>query len=97
MTTVKEVIAKNDYPLVDNGHFMEVMEDEESREEKPRAPERIRNPSIEVEVIWGRRIVSNHRWAFPVVIIVDHRRLGVLRTCRRWSFGVPSRRMGHHR
>jgi len=48
MTTVKEVIANNDYTLVDNGHFMEVMEDEESREEKPRTPKRIRNPGIQV-------------------------------------------------
>jgi len=97
MITVKEMIANHYHPIMNTDDFMEVMEDEESREEKPRAPERVRNPGIEVEVIWGRRIVSNHRWAVPVIVIVDHRRLGVLRTCRRWSLGIFSRGIDHHR
>ena len=51
MTRVKEVIANNDYSVVAEAHFMKVMEDVEAGEEETRTPERIRNPSIEVEVI----------------------------------------------
>ena len=51
MTTVKEVIANHYHTIMNTDDFMEVMEDEESREEKIGAPERIRNPSIEVKVI----------------------------------------------
>jgi hypothetical protein len=94
MVTVKNVIGNHHNTLVNNGHLVEVMEDEESREEKSRIPERVRNPSIQVEVIWWGRIVTDYRRAFPVVIIVDHRRFGVLRACRRWSFGVLSRLIG---
>jgi hypothetical protein len=94
--TVKNVISNHHNTLVNNGHFVKVMEDEESREEKSGIPEGIRNPSIQVEIIWWRRIVSNYRRAFPVVIIVDHRRFGVLRGCRRWSFGVISRVIGQY-
>jgi hypothetical protein len=94
MVTVKNVIGNHHNTLVNNGHFVKVMEDEESREEKPEIPEGIRNPSIQVEIICWWRIVSNYRRAFTVVIIVDHRRFGIPRTCRRWSFGVLSRRVG---
>jgi len=83
MVTVKNVIANHHNTLVNNGHLVEVMEDEESREEKPAIPEGIRNPGIQIEVIRRWSIVSNYRRAFPVVIIVDHRRLGVLSACRR--------------
>ena len=83
-----KVIADNDYAITDTDDFMKVMEDEESREIKAVTPERVWNPRIEVEVICRGRVVSNHRWAFPVVIIVYHRWLSVLRTCRGWSFSV---------
>ena len=94
---VKEVIANNEYTITYSDDFMEVMEDEKAREEKPRTPEWIRNPGVQVEVIRGWRIVSNHRGAVPVVVIVDHRGLDVLRTYRGWIFGVLPGRMGHHR
>jgi hypothetical protein len=94
MVTVKNVIGNRHNTPVNNGHLVEVMEDVESRERKPGIPEGIRNPSIQVEVIWWWRIISDYRRAFPVVIVVDHRRCGVLRACRRWSFGVLSRRIG---
>ena len=85
-----KVIANNDYAITDTDDFMKVMEDEESREEKAVTPERVRNPRIQVQVIWRGRVVSNHRRAFPVVVIVDHRWLSVLRTCscRWWSLFV---------
>jgi hypothetical protein len=57
MTTMKKGVAKNDHTVVGEAHFMKVMENEKSREEKTRAPEGIRNPGIQVQVIWGRRIV----------------------------------------
>jgi hypothetical protein len=79
---VKNVISKHHYTFLNNGHFVKVMEDEESREEKPGIPEGIRNPNIQVEVIWWWTIVSNYRRAFPVVIVVDHCRFGVLSGCR---------------
>jgi hypothetical protein len=72
-------------------HPVEVMKNEEPREEEPRAPERRRNPRIEIIVIPRRRIVSHHRWALFVVIIVDYRGVSVLRGCRRLIFGIPVR------
>ncbi|MGB7064636.1 MAG: hypothetical protein WBF55_05750, partial [Syntrophobacteria bacterium] len=69
---MKNFIGNHNSTLVNNGHLVEVMEDEESRERKPGIPEGIRNPSIQVEVICWWRIVSDYRRAFVVVIIVDH-------------------------
>ena len=73
------MIGNHDYTLVNNGGFMEVVQDEESPEDRPGVPEGVRNPIIQVDVIWGWRIVRNHRRAMGVVIVVDHRRFGVLR------------------
>ena len=81
VVAVIKVIANNDYAITDTNDFMEVMEDEVSREEKAVTPKRVRNPRIEVEVIWRGRVVCNHGRTFPVVVIVDHRLLSVLRTC----------------
>ena len=91
---MKNVIRSHHYTFLKNGHFVKVMEDEESREEKPGIPEGIRNPSIQIEVIWWWAIVSNYRRAFPVVIIVDPCRFGVLNGCRLWSFSVLPRVIG---
>ena len=85
---MKKVIAHNNCAITDADDFMKVVEDEESREIKAVTPERIRNPRIEVEVICWGRVVSNHRRALSVVIIVYHRWPSVLRTCRGWSFSV---------
>jgi hypothetical protein len=80
---MKNVIANRHNTLVNNRHLVKVMEDEESGEGKTGTPERIRNPGIQIEVIWRGSIVSDHRRAFVVVIIVDHCRFSVLRACRR--------------
>jgi hypothetical protein len=74
-------------PLVMGGHMVaankgsavkthvpvEVVEDEVPGEIEPRTPpERIRNPGIQVIVGVRRRIVSYHRGAVIIIVIVDH-------------------------
>ena len=49
---------------------IEIGQDEESGEEEPGEPERIRNPAVQVVIIPGRRIVGDHRWTLFIVIIV---------------------------
>ena len=56
---------------------VKIVQDEESREEEPGTPERIRNPVIQVVIIPGRSIVGDNRRPFVIVIIVDFLRLNV--------------------
>jgi len=92
---VNDVIGKDGHPAMHMDHPVEVMKDEESREEESRAPERRRNPGIEIIVIPGRWIVSNYRWAFIIVIIVDDGGLDIFRACGRLIFRVLVRGIGH--
>ena len=39
---------------------------------KPRTPERIRNPGVQVIIRLRRRVISNHRGARINIIVVDH-------------------------
>lgn len=98
---IDHVIGNDDHSVVavmtvNDDDSVKVVQDEESRKEETRAPERRGNPGIHVVVIRRRRIVCNHRWAFFVVIIVDHRGFGILRACGRLIFGVPTRSVGHN-
>jgi len=65
---------------------MKVIEDVEPREPEAPPPERRRNPSIQVVVVPGWRIVGNHGRTDALVIILDH--LG---------FHIGRRRVLHHR
>jgi hypothetical protein len=75
----KPVMTNEDDPV-------EIVQDEEPGEEKPGAPEWIRNPGVKVIVIPWRRIICDNRRAFLIVIIVYYRwvRLG-------WAFSVLAR------
>jgi hypothetical protein len=70
---------------------VKVVQDEESREEEPCTPERIRNPAIQVVIIPGRRIVGDNRRPFVIVIVVDFLRLNVFATCGRLTLCVLAR------
>jgi hypothetical protein len=50
---------------------VEIAQNEESGEEEPGTPERIRNPDVQIIVRGGRRIVGNYRRAIVIVIVVD--------------------------
>ena len=50
---------------------IEIGQDEESREEEPCAPERVRNPVIQVVIVLRRRIIGDNRRTFIIVIRVD--------------------------
>jgi hypothetical protein len=77
---------------------MEVMQAEETREEKSTPPEWVWDPSIHIIVIPGWRIVAHHGWAFVVIIIVDYRRISVITVIhRRFASGIASRGIGHDR
>ncbi len=53
---------------------MKIMQDEKPAKKEPRIPERIRNPTVQIIVGHGRRIVGNYRRAIIIVIIVDNLR-----------------------
>ena len=59
---------------------VKIMQAEEAREEKSAPPERIRDPVIHIVIIPRRRVVSDHRRTFLIVIIVYRRgiRLGLV-------------------
>ncbi len=61
--------------------MMKIVQDVKAREEETRTPEWIRHPAIQVVVIPRRRIVSDNRRAFLIVIVVNFLRLGVFATC----------------
>jgi hypothetical protein len=50
---------------------MEIMQDKKPGKKEPRTPERRRNPSIQVGIRLGRRIVSNHRRTLIIIIVVN--------------------------
>jgi hypothetical protein len=60
----KRMLVENDMPV-------EIAQNEESGEEEPGTPERVRNPGVQVIVRGGRRVVGNYRRAIIIVIVVD--------------------------
>jgi hypothetical protein len=62
---------------------MEIVQNKKAREEETRTPEWVGNPSIQVVVIPGRWIISNHRRTFIIVVLVNCFRWNVF-TARRW-------------
>ncbi len=67
---------------------VEIRQDEEPREEEPGAPERIRNPVIQIIIVPWRRIVRYNRWPFLIIIIVNFLWLNVFAACRGLIFRV---------
>jgi hypothetical protein len=96
MITVEHVIGNNEHIPVDKEDPVKVIENEESGEEEPAAPERGRNPCVQVVIIPRRRVVSDDRWALIVIIIVDNRWLCILRSRRRLCLGILPGRIRHH-
>jgi hypothetical protein len=64
--------------------MMKIVQDEKAREEETRTPEGIRHPCVQVVVIPGRRIISNHWRTFIIVVLVNYWRRNVF-SARRWS------------
>jgi hypothetical protein len=93
--TIEEMVRYDKPSVVDDNNLVEVMEDKEPREEEPAKIERGRNPGVHVVIIPWRRIVRDHRWAFCIVVVVNHPGFSVLWICRRWGFAILAR--GFHR
>jgi hypothetical protein len=84
--------------MTNGNDLVEVVQDEEAPEEETGPPEWVWNPTIHIIVIPGRRIIADHGWTFVVIVIVDYRRIGVIRvTCRRFASSITSRGIGHDR
>jgi hypothetical protein len=92
-------VIADEYPVTTHEDDpMEVMQAEETREEKSTRPEWVGDPSIHIIVIPGWRIVAHDGWTFVVIIIVDHRRIGVITVIhRRFASDIASRGIGHDR
>jgi len=56
---------------------MEIVQNKKAREKETGTPEWIGNPSVQVAVIPGRWIISNHRRTFVIVVLVNDRRFNV--------------------
>jgi hypothetical protein len=74
--------------FMEEDHSMKIMENIEPREVEPGVPEWAGDPGIQVIVIPGRGIIGDNRRAFSIVIIIDHGRCRVLRSCRGRSIRV---------
>lgn len=66
------MVADDHYFSMHNNDFVEVVQDEESREPESRAPKWKRNPGIQAIIIPRRGIVRNNRRTLIVVIIVNY-------------------------
>jgi hypothetical protein len=75
---VDDVIGTDHPFLINNYDRLKVIQHEEPGEEESRTPEGRRNPGVQVIIIRRRRIVSDHRWTFIIVVVVDHVRIGVI-------------------
>jgi hypothetical protein len=62
-------------PAVDDDDCVKVMKNEESGEPESRAPEWIRDPSIHIVVIPGRRVISDNRRSLIIIVVIDHVRV----------------------
>jgi hypothetical protein len=83
--------------MTNDNDSVEVMQTEEARKEKPIEPEWIRNPGVHVIIIPRGRVVAHYGGAFLVVIIINVRRFGVRRACRRLVFSIIPRGICHDR
>jgi hypothetical protein len=85
MPAVEEAVAHKLMVVVVKERPVEVVENEEPREEEPRVPpEWVGNPTVQVAVIWRRRVVRDDRRTLTIVIVFHGPRLNVFRTGRRW-------------
>ena len=75
---VVEMIRDEHGPVVYVYHPMEIVQNKESGKPETIAPERIRNPGVQVIVIGRWSVVGHHRRPFFVVIIIYHLRIGVI-------------------
>jgi hypothetical protein len=67
---------------------MEIVQDKKARKEEARTPEWERNPSVQVAVVPGRWIISNHWRTFIIVVPVNDLRGKVFTARRRLTFCV---------
>jgi hypothetical protein len=67
---------------------MEIVQNKKAREEEARTPEWERNPSIQVAVVPGRWVISNHRRTFIIVVLINDLRGNVFTARRRLTFCV---------
>jgi hypothetical protein len=72
---VSKVVRNYANPSIYEESSVEVVENKESREPGTRAPEWIRDPSVHVVIIPGRRIVCDDWRTFIIVVVIDHFRL----------------------
>ena len=71
---VSKVVGNYANPSIYEESSVKVMEDEEAREKGTGAPEWIRDPSVHVVIIPGRRIVRDDWRTFIIVVVIDHLR-----------------------
>jgi hypothetical protein len=82
------MVGYNEGMPVEKYMSMKIMEDKKSGEKEPRTPERIRNPSIQVIIRLGRRVVCNHRRGIIIIIVVDNLRGRICGVIIRWHFSL---------
>jgi hypothetical protein len=71
-SNISNVVGDNKGVVMEEYMPMEIMQDKKPGEKEPRTPERIRNPSIQIIIRLGRRIVGNHRRAIIIIIVVNN-------------------------
>ena len=70
---IDKVIADKMLMAIEEDNPVEIMQAEETRKEESAPPEWKWDPSIEIVVVPGRRIISNHGWTFLIIITVNYR------------------------
>jgi hypothetical protein len=71
---IDDVVGDHKGVVMEKYMPMKIMQDKEPGKKEPRTPERIRNPSIQVIIRLGRRVVGNHRRAIIIIIVVNNLR-----------------------
>jgi hypothetical protein len=66
------MIGNEARPTVSKNGPVEIVENEESGKPETGAPEWVRDPCIHVIVIPGRRIISDDRRTFIVIVVVNY-------------------------
>ena len=69
------MIGNPNVVTADKDSPMEVVQTEEAGEEKSPPPEWERNPSIEVIIVPGRRVIGDYRRTFIIIVVVYYRRI----------------------
>jgi hypothetical protein len=65
------MIGNEARPTVSINGPVEIVENEESGEPKPRVPERVRDPGIHVGIIRRGRVISDDRRPLIIIVVVD--------------------------